>query len=335
MQLNLRDSIQNLDQDIKKIEEIQQFVNQWVLRGVRLQDCIDSLNKQQIEWVNKIQRILRTLASITEHLVTISNRIGTSDERLSLPSDAFEQTTNLEKHDILQEYYHQSSSNIVADIEQLKGAEQKLLEYKELGMDLGNASEKIQGQISFLSQELTDSKQKIQDLSILIQDTASLIIREEEESVSKWHELTTRTYHSFKITGEVRTFHVKAHVRNNNDTPYEIMIGVTEYNGNGLPYNLGVPNSWHTIPPKTTQRIQFTFGAKGKEQKPWLDLSTRGQDDFLILMDSIKGIEWESYETMGNVQRIDIHDNFKKLDPQNYALHKDHTFLQFGAINPM
>ena len=81
------------------------------------------------------------------------------------------------------------------------------------------------------------------------------------------------------------------------------------------------------------QNNTFTFGAKEKEQKPYIDLSTRGKEDFLVLIDSIKGIEWANYEIMGDVQRIDIHDNFKKLDPQNYALYKDSTFLQFGAVN--
>lgn len=157
--------ILDFDSDIQEIKEVEKKINKWVTQGINLDDALVPLQTQIQNWETKMRDLSLEFRTNIENLKKVDDRIQ-SDKNLDIVYvDSF--TQNIEKWEYLFSQYKSILENLKQDTKTLYDIEEYIQKYDKLGVELGDAVNKIKEQ----NQNIIDSINKsMEDLKSLIEN---------------------------------------------------------------------------------------------------------------------------------------------------------------------
>tara|TARA_X000000950_G_C13787870_1_gene608070 strand:+ start:138 stop:1208 length:1071 start_codon:yes stop_codon:yes gene_type:complete len=160
--------ITNFDQDIEEIKAIECKIDSWVKRGVDIHNALNPINEQIQRWENKMLGLVNKFKTNITTLQKVDDRIK-SETSLDL-SKADKLDSNLEKWNYLFNQYKCVLENLKQDTKTLYEVEDQINKYKKLGVELGDAVQKIKNQnqniINSIQNSMLELKELIQEIKV-------------------------------------------------------------------------------------------------------------------------------------------------------------------------
>ncbi len=158
-----KNNISNLLEDIASIEEIQEKINDWVNKGINLNNSIEPLEIQHQQWTSLVDQHLEVLKNNFSTLKTYDDRI-TNEYEVVLDEEEYQTLSQIDKVDYLCSHYEELHHNINEDIVKLNQIHEEINKYTKLGVKLGEASELIQEQYEVLEMALQTASCNFDDI---------------------------------------------------------------------------------------------------------------------------------------------------------------------------
>lgn len=193
--------ISNFDNDIQEIKSIEQKINKWVQRGVEIETALTPINLQIENWENKMKDLSHQLRINIETLKMVDDRIDSNNSLDLNQVDNYE--NNLEKWNYLFKIYKIVLQNLETDTKILYDIEEQIKKYNKLGVELGDAVNKIKNQNNNI---INSIKNSMLDLNKLIEE-----VKVESEKIQDENEvgvLPSNNYWAFydKINVDSESF---------------------------------------------------------------------------------------------------------------------------------
>ena len=157
--------ISNFDNDIQEIKSIEKKINKWVRRGVEIETALTPINLQIENWENKMKNLSNQLRTNIETLKKVDDRIDSNNSLDLNQVDNYE--NNLEKWNYLFKIYKIVLQNLETDTKILYDIEEQIKKYNKLGVELGDAVNKIKNKNNNI---INSIKNSMLDLNKLIEE---------------------------------------------------------------------------------------------------------------------------------------------------------------------
>ena len=166
--------VNNLILDIELINTTTVDINNLISRGLHLSECLAPIAEQKTLWEEKVNVLFNGIKSELQTLKIADDRIISEIDVNEIILD-IENKSESEKQNTLKNTYESLYTNLVEDINILTNARNDILRYKSLGVDLGDALQKIDEQINSLVNVLNTSKQSLTELVNKAKEDSELI----------------------------------------------------------------------------------------------------------------------------------------------------------------
>lgn len=166
-------AVVDFNQDLDYMKNTLIKINNWTNNGLTsLDTCILPLTNQINEWEEKMDNALLLFKDNIIELKNIDDRINNT---VSVDINDSPNDTYIEKWDHYYSIYKKMYDNLKDDINILNNVTNSISNYNNLGVELGDALNKIKEQKSYLESNINKSTEKCENLVILLEKEASKI----------------------------------------------------------------------------------------------------------------------------------------------------------------
>ena len=234
--------VNNFDNDINEMIKISDQIKEWSNRGIRVDQCIEPLNNQIEEWKNKMKSLILELKNNIEELKNVDDRIKDNSSNINISLS--ENNTNeyiKEDWNVLLLAYDNLYNNLVNDVNILNNVKADIQKYEKLGVELGNAIDKIDGQKENICNAANKSSNNIENIVSSIKEECGKVIIGDEESNEETNSdgLTIKSQHIEEYSGAKKEVDFDHSVIQNNESKFELQVKFITNNPGGHPVILG------------------------------------------------------------------------------------------------
>ena len=158
---SLKKELYDIINDIEQLNVIHVQLNDWLSRGINLENGVSEIKKQYTDWNKILEEFILSFIIILKELITTDDNIKSDYTKLNEDLYKIQEKDYRKQVDILCESHKIVITNLNNDINLLSEAYDTLGQYAEIGLKLGDGLETIREQIEKIENIITISDNKI------------------------------------------------------------------------------------------------------------------------------------------------------------------------------
>lgn len=160
----IKNNISGIENDIKSLEEIKSEILSWKYRGLELDTTLLD---------NQIKRFVENKHTLEEETKKQSDALFQLDYKINRTDDTVNESNHLDR-------YGTCLHNLKGDIDILNNAVEDLSNFTKLGIELGNAFDKIKEQKDYIKDQIIQSNEYLKNMEKTTYDMMNIVTINEE-----------------------------------------------------------------------------------------------------------------------------------------------------------
>ena len=325
--LILKKYIENFDNDIIELKKLEKNIKIWCKRGININNSIEPLQEQINIWETKMIELLNNLKDNIINLKLVDDRIDSNNKLTIKKLEEFSE--NSQKWEYLFDIYKTILENLKKDTIILYDIENKIKNYKKLGVELGDAIDKIQYQNNNIIQSINLSMTGLKNLIKLIKIESNKIIENEDVKDDTNNDVNSdksNTYWAFydkmNVDGESISVYLNDNYWDNKNDGLNILkhVELSYLNTRSTLYNSSVGDK--QLHSKPEQAIKYIY--YGYQKDNMIKLKCR-EDNWSSYYVDTGNCMIQGY--FGSSQIMENGINSRKFFSEQYKKYTDTTYL--------